>query len=81
MDRHHPDAELRRRRDGARNLMRNVVKLQVEEDTMALLDQPPDQRRPLSRKQGAADLDSADAALKPQRQLGGVYGVVHIEGD
>jgi hypothetical protein len=45
---------------GSGDLMRDVVELQVEKHPVALLDKAPDERRPLCREEGAADLDAAD---------------------
>ena len=78
---HHPDAKLRGRCDGARNLVRDVVKLEIEKHAVTLLDEAPHERRSFGREQGAADLDAAHAAFESSGELGCVDGVVHIERD
>ena len=81
MDGHHPDTKLRGGGHGSGDLMRDVVELQVEKHPVTLLDQAPDERRPLGREESAADLGAADSPPQAERELGGVDGVVDVEGD
>ena len=61
-------AERRGGGDRLRDGIRDVVKLQVEEDAIALVDQRAHDRRALRGEQAAADLESAGDAAQRVRQ-------------
>jgi hypothetical protein len=81
MNRHHPRTKPCCRRDSPGNLMRDVVKFQIEKDPVALIDETAHERRAFGREQRAADFQSAHPALQPGGNFEGVHGIVDVEGN
>ena len=61
--------------------VRDVVELQIEKDSEPEGRQPFDRRRPLSRKELAANLEDAGHASKLARQGAGRPQGVNVQGD
>ena len=55
----HPHAERRRRRNGLRDRIRDVVELEIEEYAIAFIDERTHDGGSFGRKQAGADLESA----------------------
>ena len=80
MDVHHPDAQPRGRRDRSRDGLRNVVKLEIQEDAIAACDDRLDDRRTLAGEESISDFLPAEAAAKLLRQYERLGGRSDIEG-
>src|SRR5581483_10822837 len=78
---HHPDAQACRRRNGACDGVWDVVKFQIEEDTIAAPDELFDDRRSLAGEQAAANLECARHAAQPIDECTGFARRVHVERD
>jgi hypothetical protein len=81
MDVDHPSACRHGRFHRLRNGVRNVVELQVEEDAVAGLNEAMHERRPLARKEPAADFESAGDVLELRGERNRALSVVYVERD
>jgi hypothetical protein len=67
--------------DRLRHLIRDVVELQIEEDSRAEIHDAPDDRRSFEGKEPAADLEAARNIAQTLCQLQRTIAAVHVERD
>ena len=77
----HPSAEARAGGNGAGHRIRDVVKLQVEEDAVTARRKLLDNRWPLAREKTAPDLESADQPPQRVGERARFSGGIDVEGD
>ena len=77
----HPDAEPRRCRAGLRDRIRNVVKLEIEEDAEAALDHPAHGLGSGGDEHLLADLERAGRRIEPIGERQRVHRIGEIERD
>ena len=77
----HPGAGLHRGLDRLRHGVRDVVKLEVEEDARAGIGEPSHERRPLEREQAAADLEAAGDRPERGGELQRARAALDVERD